>query len=256
MKKLKMTLLENSKSFLIESLTKAIEAESNTNQWKFAILSLIQSIELALKERLKMEHPILIFMNIDKKKNTVSLDLAINRLIGIVNVEITNEDIASIGIAKKWRNSITHYEFDFTIQMVKSVFGRLFSFLLDFYKHQLDEEVKDLLPGYLWDEALEIQEYLEELASRTEDRIDEEELDVITCGNCGYNTLVINDDINTCLLCGYKKDLITCDWCNEQFFEEELEEVYVGNYKGLDAWDNVCHSCIEKKQEIEDYELL
>ncbi len=244
-----MTLLDNSKSFLIESLSMAIEAESNSNQWKFAILSLVQSIELALKERLKMEHPILIFSNIDKKKKTVSLDLAINRLIGIANVEITSNDITSIGIAKKWRNSITHYEFDFTIQMVKSVFGRLFSFLLDFYKHQLDEEVKDLLPGYLWNEALEIQEYLEELASRTEDKINEEGLDVITCGNCGYDTLVINDNINTCLLCGYTKDLITCDWCNEQFFEEELEEVYVGNYKGLDAWDSVCLSCRKRMQE-------
>nr|MBC8416176.1 hypothetical protein [Candidatus Cloacimonadota bacterium] len=195
MNQLKMTILDNSKNFLIESLSKAIEAESDPNQWKFAILSLIQSIELALKERLKTEHPILIFSNIDNKKNTVSLDEALNRLIRIAKVEITHENIESISIAKKWRNLIIHYEFDFSIQLVKSVFSRLFSFLLDFYKQQLDEEVKDILPGYLWDEALEIEEYLIELAKITIEKINVEGYDVMTCYNCGYNTYVLDKDI-------------------------------------------------------------
>ena len=256
MKKLQMTLLDNSKSFLIESLSKAIEAESNSNQWKFAILSLVQSIELALKERLKIEHPILIFSNIDKKTHTVSLDFALNRLNRIANVKITNEDIKSIKIAKEWRHLITHYEFYFTIQSVKSVFGRLFSFLLDFYRHQLKEEVKDFLPESLWQEALDIQEYFNELARRAEERIKEEKYDVKTCYNCGYDTFVITNGINTCFLCSHKSNLISCDWCNELFFEEELEDVYTGNYKGLDFWNRVCLSCRKKKQEEDEYYLL
>ncbi len=37
---LKMTLLENSISFFLESVSKAIQAESDEDKWKFAILLL------------------------------------------------------------------------------------------------------------------------------------------------------------------------------------------------------------------------
>ena len=75
-----MTLLENSISFFIESISKAVEAEKSPEQWKFAILLLVQAIETCLKERLRWTQDILIYSNIDKPKHTVDLSLAINRL--------------------------------------------------------------------------------------------------------------------------------------------------------------------------------
>ena len=53
MTNLKMTLLENSISFFLESVSKAIQAESDEDKWKFAILLLVQAIETSLKERLR-----------------------------------------------------------------------------------------------------------------------------------------------------------------------------------------------------------
>ena len=46
MPNLKMTLLENSISFFLESVSKAIQAESDEDKWKFAILLLVQAIEV------------------------------------------------------------------------------------------------------------------------------------------------------------------------------------------------------------------
>lgn len=43
---MKISLLENSHNFLKEAISKAILAEKELEQWKFAIFNLVQSIEL------------------------------------------------------------------------------------------------------------------------------------------------------------------------------------------------------------------
>ena len=53
---MKIPLLENALSFLEEALDKAVKAERDHVHWKFAILHLVQAIELSLKERLIREH--------------------------------------------------------------------------------------------------------------------------------------------------------------------------------------------------------
>lgn len=80
MSKINFTLLENSYNFLNYSLNEAIEAELKPEKWKYAILHLVQAIELILKERLRQEHPSLIYRDVDKQKDTVSLEYAASRL--------------------------------------------------------------------------------------------------------------------------------------------------------------------------------
>ena len=63
-KNIKISLLENSHNFVDEALQKAVLAENEPINWKYAIFNLVQSIELLLKERLKREHSILIYQNI------------------------------------------------------------------------------------------------------------------------------------------------------------------------------------------------
>lgn len=46
---LKLNVLENSQAFLIEAVSKAIVAENDARNWQFAILNLVQSLELSLK---------------------------------------------------------------------------------------------------------------------------------------------------------------------------------------------------------------
>ena len=54
MPQIALSLIENSHNFLNESLAQAIIAEENPEYWKYAILHLVQAIELSLKERLKI----------------------------------------------------------------------------------------------------------------------------------------------------------------------------------------------------------
>ncbi len=60
MDRLKLTLLENAHDFLEDALANAVVAEESPKRWKFAVLSMVQSIELALKELLTQVHPLFI----------------------------------------------------------------------------------------------------------------------------------------------------------------------------------------------------
>ena len=86
MPKIELSLIENSHNFLNESLAQAIIAEEKTEYWKYAILHLVQAIELSLKERLRIEHPSLIYKNIDNPKDTVSLKFAAEKMLMIDRV--------------------------------------------------------------------------------------------------------------------------------------------------------------------------
>jgi HEPN domain-containing protein len=55
-----MSLLENAYDFLNESLRSAERAGQDSKAWKFAVLHVVQAIELLLKARLHAEHPVLI----------------------------------------------------------------------------------------------------------------------------------------------------------------------------------------------------
>src|SRR5258708_36976454 len=77
---IQLSLLENSHAFLREAVSKALVATSDTPHWQFAILNLVQSLELSLKAALKEIHPVLIFENIDNPKTTVSVMGAPQRL--------------------------------------------------------------------------------------------------------------------------------------------------------------------------------
>jgi len=160
----KLSLIENANSFLVESLKKALEAESDPHQWKFAILTLVQAIELALKERLRKEHPFLIFVDIDRPINTVGIEKAASRLQSVAGLTLKDSDLKNIKTATKIRNFIVHHEFELNIDQTKAVYSRLLGFASDFYSEHLEEKMSSILPPNLWQEAVEIDVYLTELS--------------------------------------------------------------------------------------------
>ena len=141
MEKIEYNLIDNSISFFIDSLEKAIRSKNEPNQWKFAIFSLIQAIELSVKECLRKEHEIFIYSNIDCPKHTVSIDVAIRRLSNIQKIEISDEDKRFIEIAKAWRNSIVHHQFKFSLKKVKTVFSVLLGFYTNFFQMNLKSNI-------------------------------------------------------------------------------------------------------------------
>src|SRR3954465_8786953 len=77
---IQLSLLENSHAFLREAVSKALVATSDIRHWQFAILNLVQSLELSLKAALKAIHPVLVYEEVDNPKNTVTLMRALRRL--------------------------------------------------------------------------------------------------------------------------------------------------------------------------------
>ena len=219
----KLTLIENSRSFFCEALRKALDTETypHTHQWKFAILNICQAIELSLKERLRREHPALIWKDVDKQKLTVTVDLAITRLEELCGVSFSKEDKMVIKDAKDWRNQIIHHEFSIEIEKLKPAFSTLLSFLTNFHKTILNEELSKQIDSKLWKKALSIQSYGYNLFERAHKQIKDKQAqgenvdfnNQFSCSHCGYWTLVFKGDTFYCYVCESEEPALKCEEC-------------------------------------------
>jgi len=247
--KLKMTLLENSISFFLESISKAVEAEKSPEQWKFAILLLVQAIETCLKERLRWTQDILIYSNIDKPKHTVDLWLAINRLEKISKIEFDEFDIASIKKASELRNEIVHFEFNLSIEQIKSNFVTLVGFYSSFCQKHLDEDILLHLSEPLEQEVLKLGNYMDELEKRAKFRIADEGIsskNVGVCNSCKKESYVIEDFIDSCYICGNHEPTMVCDICSARELESKIKNVDLGSDAGFEIWKCICEGCFNK----------
>lgn len=245
---LRLSLLENSRSFLEEALRKALLAEHNTHQWKFAIFNMCQAIEISLKERLYREHPVLIHENIDKGTKTVTLALALARLCKFCAVTVSKDDIKVIENVAKWRNEIIHSEFSLNIIELKSAFSVLLGFILSFHEQALKEPLANKIPIELWSEALQIQEYGQEVFSRASQQIQAEGIDIndiIFCPRCGRKACVLHEDTCRCYVCGSEEDLLECESCQNLVPESHTERSWAGISED-EMWEiQICRQCID-----------
>ncbi len=229
---LTQSLLNNCQCFAEEALSKAILAENVTRQWKFAILHICQAVELSLKARLHMQHPALIRKNIDSNDgNTVAPHIAIERLQSFCDVMISTEDKGAINKAKLWRNNIVHHEFSFKIRESKCAFATIFGFLQSFHNSELGSPLSSHITPSIWQGALNISTYGEELFERAEARILEEKIGsdrLIICPRCARMTCVLRDEETcTCYTCDFKDELIECEKC-----ERLIPACEIISYKG------------------------
>lgn len=237
MSRLKLTLEENAISFAEDALSNAVMAEKAPKRWKFAILSLIQAIELSLKELLRKQHPYLIYQNIDKPDKTVGIEQAIQRLRLIAGITMTPDESSALRTAVDVRNKIVHHHVDEAVANLKLVFARLLGFLNDFHRKHLDEPLQDALDKTLWQDGVKIKEYGEELYRRAKDHIASDDLDealLITCPKCGWEALSAwGKNQDTCYVCGHVEDLVVCERCQKTMLFGEHEEHSDKNY----CWD-------------------
>ena len=146
----KISLIKNAYTFINEAILNSRKAKKDVKYLSFSILHLIQGLELILKHILKQEHPILIYENIDKPTNTVSLKQCLARLQNISNIDIDKKEITIIERAANQRNKIVHYEYDQNPFHQYSIFIQLFEFLHYFHKKHLDSELHDFIDEKLW----------------------------------------------------------------------------------------------------------
>ena len=252
-----MTLLENSISFFQESIVNAIQSEKEVSKWKISLLLLVQAIETILKARLKETHEILIYEKIDQPKHTVSLDLALERLEKISHIKLNNDDKKNIKTATELRNQIVHFEFDLSIEQIKSNFVSLVGFYISFAQKNLKYDILSGLPNSLKQELLELDSYVEELEKRAIERITNEEIPDEwrwECPACKKYTFVAYDEIDSCYLCGYKERVVECEFCRSVYMESETEEIDFGNMKGLENYKIICQDCQYKIDSEDPYQ--
>lgn len=242
MAEIKLTLLENAENFLEYSLSEAVVAEENPAIWKYAILHLVQSIELSLKELLRKQHPILIFKNVDNPKDTVSLEFAVSRLKNIANIKFDIADLESISLASNYRNQIVHYEFSFKEDEIKPIYAKLLGFLQNLFTIHFNKKLDDIIDYEIWKEAVKIIEYTTELLKRAEERFEKEGIEeylIMECRRCHQKSFVFQDDINTCYVCGDIDDVGKCDGCEEYFYLDDLRASHEYDDK------HYCRECLQ-----------
>ena len=146
----KITLIENSYAFVNEAILNARRSKRDATYHSFAILHLIQGLELMLKHVLRQEHPILIYENVDNPSYTVSLSQCLVRLKNIANVDINKKEEKIIKRAISQRNKIVHYEYEINYFHQRSVFVELFEFVHYFHKRHVGSELHDHIDEKLW----------------------------------------------------------------------------------------------------------
>lgn len=226
-----------------------MQAEQLDEQWKFAILLLVQAIETSLKERLRRTHEVLIYANIDKPKHTVDLRLAISRLENISNIEFDSFDISSIKTASELRNQIVHFEFNLSIELIKLNFVKLVGFYSSFCQRHLDKDIISSLPYPLSQELLGLDNYVNELDQRSKLRMRDEQIKpeyIRICNVCGKESYVCQGYIDSCYVCGHYEPTIVCDICSELELESEIQNLDLSTITDFEVWKCICRGCFKK----------
>ena len=231
MDRLKFTLRENAIDFLEDALSNAVVAEEAPRRWKFAVLSVVQAIELSLKQLLSEIHPLFVYANVDNPDKTVTLDKAVERLKRVANFKLSKEEAQALKLAKETRHKIVHYEVDENIKELKLAFAKLLAFLSAFYESHFDMPLHDEIDEKLWRSGLKIREHGQELfkkaAEKIEANINREFEEVVVCPSCGWEAMLVNEDNEGhCYMCGHQEQFYFCDRCNCMMVEGEQEEEY------------------------------
>jgi hypothetical protein len=222
-------------------LANAVAAESHPKRWKFAVLSIVQSIELSLKELLSQVHPLFVYANIDKPTRTVTLDLAVSRLQSVAKLKLSKEDAEALEFAKETRHQIVHHEVDANVEELKLAFSRLLGFLSDFYDSHFESPLYNEIDEDLWSSGVAIRSYGQELFARAKKRIEEninaEYDEVISCPYCGWESMLVKEDgEGHCYVCGREENIVFCDRCSVPIVAGEHCEEYGKTF---------CRPCLE-----------
>ncbi|MEZ7197734.1 hypothetical protein [Pseudodesulfovibrio karagichevae] len=250
-----LSIFENAKSYLSESLEKAVAAQDDVRQWKFAISNLVQATELFFKARLQMEHKWLIYEDVDKRKRSVSIGQAANRLNALCQLNIDygegnkNKPTSDLLLAVRCRNDVTHGGFSIETEQVY-LFFRILNYISYFCDSQFNLSVKTLCSTSTWNKIISDKEHIQEQRNSAAKLIDEKSYtELIECPICGFETFVVDQGTNTCFTCQHKEYAFYCENCERITLESEL------NWDRDDE-NEICNECwyeLCKAQEMEDY---
>lgn len=220
------------------------------NKDKWAILELFHCIELILKERLYLEHPLLIYRTIEQPVNddsrTVSLAEALARLEN-ANVLVDKEYRGILLNLQRRRNRIEHHRF-VSDKSHEYVLAKAIKFIRDFLETELDTDIEAELPPEQLADARELLFSYEELVNRAKAEVtgeirkyppkDQLDFDVAECPKCWNETLLVRPDdrgVGYCYFCNGEVYVKQCERCGRYFSPESLADSEVCE----DCWASI-----------------
>lgn len=222
---IKLNLIDNSHGYINEAVDYAIKAKKDTRKWQFAILNLVQGLELSLKSLLFKIHPAFIFDNLDKiNKNikTVAPLQAFERLKNpaIGNILFAKNDKIKLEKAISLRNQMIHSEFNFYPEFATIKFLDVFAFLVHFQAVYLKTEIETIISKESLEEILTMKKSIKVLLEKAKQRIKKENIkpeNVWVCPECENETFVIDSDVSICYTCRCEEEIFECEKCREFF---------------------------------------
>lgn len=221
----------NSRAFFKEAVAKCMLADVDPDQWRFAIISIVQSFELLLKARLANIHPAFVFESIDVPNKFVGIQKAIERVssshIGAHTFD--GRDRKRLQTAISSRNEYTHGAGHYTPQHAQSVFFEVFALVTNFFKDVFDVNLIDLLSAKQYDFILQNINSRMQLRQRALQKIKSEQITdhyLRECCECLEITFVMQNGIDTCYTCQYSEILVECSCCGDaSYFEHEFVDL-------------------------------
>lgn len=120
------------------------EIENKVN-WKLAFVTMVQAVELLLKEILYRIHQNLIYEDIDLEKvtdkKTVNFQQALNRIDNFSNKSIESEKKLFLMNCSKLRNEFVHYKVSIQSEQIKSKYCKLYSIYKELYSTFIGKEI-------------------------------------------------------------------------------------------------------------------
>lgn len=260
-----LDLLNNSISYFREAVSYAQRDTDDTNHWKFAILHVVQAMELAFKERLRRIHPAFIYESVDRLGKTLTLRGALERLKNpqIGNIPIGEAEAAKIVKAFDLRSELTHFEFNHPHDHIELKFAEIFSFMIFFYRNHLGLATADFIDEDQHNKVIRLVRTRAELLERAKAYVSGyDDGNVWLCPSCQEATFLTAEE--QCCFCHHKEQVVECPTCGEETLESELIDtsdlldwdydegrmVLIENF-GLE--ERACPECIsETRQKVED----
>lgn len=183
---------------------------------KYGVLHLQAAAEVLLKARLGREHWSLVFKNPGSatraayeqgKFDSCTMEAALDRLVAIVGVPITEKERKAVKDLGETRNALTHYGHTASAFAVEARAARVLSFLVDFVPRQLSPVLKSeatVVETTMRAVRANLQDIQALVKNRMKDLVSE--LDAVTertviCPICWQWALVVGESPVVCRFC-------------------------------------------------------
>lgn len=142
-------------------------AERPDHTFKYAILHLHAGCLLLLKERLRREHPALIYKDVDvldpKKQKTVDFDQALKRLRVWSDYELTTSNAKLLRRLQNKRNALEHFKVELNRKEAQALISESVEFAYVFLRDELEVRLEDRISEEAWHHVSALREVAERI---------------------------------------------------------------------------------------------